>query len=329
MRRILKLGILGLGIFTLVLGFSLPTRAAFPDRNITLIVQFSPGGGYDAIARAIGRSMQKYLPEGVSVVVKNVTGAGGVRGVVATSRAKPNGYTIAHLQSAGMLGLQILRGTEKVGYDMTKLTWLANVGLDPFALIVSRKGPFKSLKDLQQAKRVRWGTTGIGAGRWFAEYFAAQTFGIDFDVVAGYRGTGEELPALIRGDFDAWAQPIDHPSVVPYLKEDLLPIVQLDNNRAFYAPDTPTAKQLGYDFVFADVRSIGGPPGIPADRAKILEELLLKAMNDSDYKSFLEKSKLRLVPGPGKEVLKEMEYYKNLYTKYKEPMLKTIAGEKQ
>lgn len=329
MRRMMKLGTLGLVMAALILGWSFPARAAFPDRNITLIVQFSPGGGYDAIARAIGRSMQKYLPEGVSVVVKNVTGAGGVRGVVATFRAKPNGYTIAHLQSAGMLGLQILRGTNKVGYDMTKLSWLAQVGADPFAVMVSKKGPFKSLKDLQQAKRVRWGTTGIGAGRWFAEYFAAQTFGIDFDVVAGYRGTGEELPALIRGDFDAWAQPIDHPSVVPYLKDDLLPIVQLDKKRAFNSPDTPTAQELGYDFVFADVRSIGGPPGIPQDRAKILEDLLLKAMNDSDYKAFLAKSKLNLVPGPGKEVSQEMEYYKKLYTKYKEPMLKTIAGEKQ
>lgn len=302
---------------------------AFPDRNITLIVAFSPGGGYDSIARAIGRSMQKSLPKGVNVIVKNVTGAGGVRGHVAVYRAKPNGYTIGHLQAAGMMGLQIIRGVNKVGYDMNKITWLAQVGNDPFAVIVSKKGPFKTLKDLQEAKRVRWGTTGIGAGRWFAEYFAAQTFGIDFAVVAGYGGTGEELPALIRGDFDAWAQPIDHPSVVPYLKDDLLAIVQLDKKRATNAPDTPTAEQLGYDFVFADVRSIGGPPGIPADRAKILQDLLLKAMNDKDYQEFLAKASLKLVPGPGSEVKEAMAYYEKLYTKYREPMLKTIAGEKK
>jgi len=302
--------------------------AAFPDRNITLIVTFSPGGGYDAIARAIGRSMQKFLPEGVNVIVKNVTGAGGVRGTVAVYRAKPDGYTIGHLQSAGMLGLQILRGADKVGYDMTKVSWLAQVGADAFGIIVSQKGPFKSLEDLQQAKRVRWGTTGIGAGRWFAEYFSARTFDIDFDVVAGYRGTGEELPALIRGDFDAWAQPIDHPSVVPYLEEDLLPVVQLADKRAINAPNVPTAKELGYDFKFADVRSIGGPPGIPADRAKILEDLLLKAMNDDDYKAFLAQSQINLESGPGEDVMKEVAYYQKLYSKHKEDMLKTIAGEK-
>lgn len=304
-----------------------PATAAFPDRNITLIVTFSPGGGYDSIARAIGRSMQKFLPDGVNVIVKNVTGAGGVRGTVAVYRAKPDGYTIGHLQSAGMLGLQILRGADKVGFDMTKMSWLAQVGADAFGIIVSRKGKFKSLEDLQKAERVRWGTTGIGAGRWFAEYFSARTFGIDFDVVAGYRGTGEELPALIRGDFDAWAQPIDHPSVVQYLKEELLPVVQLADKRAINAPSVPTAKELGYDFRFADVRSMGGPPGIPADRAKILEDLLLKAMNDEDYKDFLNQSKINLESGPGEEVLKEVAYYQQLYTKHREDMLKTIAGE--
>lgn len=304
-------------------------RAAFPEQNITLIVTFSPGGGYDSIARAVGRSMQKFLPKGVNVIVKNVTGAGGVRGTVAIYRAKPDGYTIGHLQSAGMLGLQILRGVDKVGFDMTKFTWLAQVGADAFGVMVSKKGPFKSLEDLQKAKRVRWGTTGIGAGRWFAEYFSAKTFGIDFDVVAGYRGTGEELPALIRGDFDAWAQPIDHPSVVPYLKEELLPVVQLSNKRAINAPSVPTAKELGYDFQFADVRSMGGPPGIPADRAKILEDLLLKAMNDDDYKAFLAKSQINLESGPGEEVAKEMAYYQQLYTKFRDDMNQTIAGEKK
>jgi tripartite-type tricarboxylate transporter receptor subunit TctC len=328
MNRMLGCSVRMFAIATLMAAALLPSAAAakFPDQNITLIVTFSPGGGYDSIARAIGRSMQKYLPKGVHVIVKNVTGAGGVRGTVAVYRAKPDGYTIGHLQSAGMLGLQILRGSDKVGYDMTNMSWLAEVGADAFGIIVAKKGPFKSLEDLQHAKRVRWGTTGIGAGRWFPEYFASKIFGIDFHVVAGYGGTGESLPGLIRGDFDAWAQPIDHPSVVPYLKEDLRPVVQLSDKRAINAPSVPTAKELGYDFVFADVRSMGGPPGIPADRQKILQDLLLKAMNDDEYKAFLAQSKIHLESGPGDEVPKEMKYYKDLYTKYREPMLEAIAG---
>lgn len=330
MNRILNHIVISVATVFLAATILLPSvaGAAFPERNITLIVTFSPGGGFDSIARAIARSMQKYVPDGVNVIVKNVTGAGGVRGTVAVYRAKPDGYTIGHLQSAGMLGLQVLRGVDRVGYDMNKMSWLAQVGTDPFAIIVSKKGPFKSLKDLQNAERVRWGTTGIGAGRWLPSYLAAKKFGIDFDIVAGYRGTGEELPALIRGDFDAWAQPIDHPSIVPYLEEELLPVVQLDEKRAKNAPDVPTAPELGYDFTYSEVRSIGGPPGIPADRAKILEDLLLKAMNDDEYKAFLAQSKIALVPGPGEEATEEMKYYNDLFVENKEGMLKAIRGEK-
>lgn len=300
-------------------------NAAFPDRNITLVVTFSPGGGYDSIARAVARSMGDYLPKGVHVIVKNVTGAGGVRGQVAIYRAKPDGYTIGHMQASGMLGLQMLRGA-KVGYDTNKYTWLARVGADPFGLFVAGNGPYKSVADLQKAKRVTWGVESIGVGRWFGSFFAAKTFGIDFQVVAGYGGTGESLPALLRRDFDVWAQPIDHPSVVSYLFKDLLPIAQLDDKNPVSAPEVPTSKQLGYNLTFSDLRAMGGPPGIPAERAEILQDLLLKAMNDKQYLDWKKQSNIVLQAGTGEDVTKDLVTYTNLFEKYL-PEMKRAAGQ--
>ncbi|MFQ5539788.1 MAG: Bug family tripartite tricarboxylate transporter substrate binding protein [Candidatus Binatia bacterium] len=114
-------------------------KAEFPEKNINLIVTFSPGGGFDAIARAVGRSMKKFLPKGVNIVVKNVTGAGGVTGTVFTYRAKPDGYTVAHLYADGMLGLQMLKGVKKAGYDMNKFTYAALVGGEPFGLLLRKE----------------------------------------------------------------------------------------------------------------------------------------------------------------------------------------------
>ena len=141
-------------------------------------------------------------------------------------------------------------------------------------------------------------------------FLAAKAFGIDFNVVAGYRGTGESLPALLRGDFDVWAQPIDHPSVTSYLGTDLRPVVQLDRKRAVNAPDVQTSYEMGYDLYFSDLRAFGGPPGIPADRAKILEDLLLKAMRDKEYVDWKNASSIQLVEGRhprqrGSQVLRE------------------------
>ena len=290
-----------LGAAALCLAASLPlsqAAAAFPDRNINLIVPFSPGGGYDAIARATARSMKQYLPKGVNVIVKNVTGAAGRRASVFMYRAKPDGYTIAHFQASGMLGDQMLSETP-VGFETSKYTWLARVGADAFGLHVSAKGPHKSIADLQKAKRVTWGVEGIGVGRWLGSFLAAKAFGIDFHVVAGYGGTGESLPALLRGDFDVWAQPIDHPSVTSYLGTDLRPVVQLDRKRAVNAPDVQTSYEMGYDLSFSDLRAFGGPPGIPADRAKILEDLLLRSMTDKLYTDWKKQSSIQLVEGSG------------------------------
>ena len=313
MRNLTTRILLGAAVLCLAAGLPLSqAAAAFPDRNINLIVPFSPGGGYDAIARATARSMKKFLPKGVNVIVKNVTGAAGLRAAVFMYRAKPNGYTIAHFQASGMLGQEMM-SERPIGFETGKYTWLARVGADAFGLHVSAKGPYKTIADLQKAKRITWGVEGIGVGRWLGSFLAAKAFGIDFHVVAGYRGTGESLPALLRGDFDIWAQPIDHPSVTSYLGTDLRPVAQLDKTRAVNAPDVKTSYEMGYNLYFSDLRAFGGPPGIPEDRAKILEDLLLKSMRDKDYTDWKKSSSIVLVEGPGSTVAQDLKYYEDLF----------------
>ena len=327
MRNLLTRILLGAAVLGLAASLPLSqAQAAFPDRNITIIVPFSPGGGYDGIARAVARSMKKYVPKGVNIIVKNVTGAAGRRASVFMYRAKPDGYTIAHFQASGMLGDQMLSDTP-VGFETSKFTWLARVGADAFGLHVSAKGPHKSIEDLQKAKRVTWGVEGIGVGRWMGSFLAAKAYGIDFHVVAGYRGTGESLPALLRGDFDVWAQPIDHNSVISYLGTDLRPVAQLDKKRAVNAPDVKTSYETGQNLSFSDLRAFGGPPGIPADRAKILEDLLLKAMRDDLYIAWKKQASAVLVEGPGSSVAQDLKYYEDLFRANLEEMKKAAKAK--
>ena len=327
MRNLTKKILLGAAVLGLAASLPLSqAQAAFPDRNITIIVPFSPGGGYDGIARAVARSMKKYVPKGVNIIVKNVTGAAGRRASVFMYRAKPDGYTIAHFQASGMLGDQMLSDTP-VGFETSKFTWLARVGADAFGLHVSAKGPHKSIEDLQKAKRVTWGVEGIGVGRWMGSFLAAKAYGIDFHVVAGYRGTGESLPALLRGDFDVWAQPIDHNSVISYLGTDLRPVAQLDKKRAVNAPDVKTSYETGHNLSFSDLRAFGGPPGIPEDRAKILEDLLLKAMRDQLYIDWKKKASAVLVEGPGSSVAQDLKYYEDLFKANLEEMKKAAKAK--
>lgn len=295
--------------------------ADFPKRNITIIVAGSPGGGFDRLARAIGRTMRKYLPEGVHIVVKNITGGGLVIGTVAMYKARPDGYTLGHLFTDGMLGKQLISGAEKTGYDVTKFTYIARVGAEPYSLIVGKNSRFHTLEDLQKAERVKWGVEGIGVSRWIPTFVAARELGIKMDVVSGYRGTSEGIPAMIRNDFDVYLQPIDHPTTASYIKSgDVRPVLHLHDRRPVNAPDTPTAKEKGIDLRLYVGRSIVAPPGLPDDRKKILEDLFVKAMNDPEYREFLAKSKSPIVPGDSKAAESDLDNYVKSYTKYTQAM---------
>ena len=297
------------------------SAADFPKKNITIIVAGSPGGGFDRLARAIGRTMQKYLPKGVHLVVKNITGGGLVIGTVAMYKAKPDGYTVGHLFTDGMLGKQLISGVAKTGYDVTKFTYIARVGAEPYSLIVGKNSKFHTLEDLQKAKRVKWGVEGIGVSRWIPTFVAAKELGIHMDVVSGYRGTSEGIPSMIRNDFDVYLQPIDHPTTATYIASgDVRPILHLHSERPVNAPNTPTAVEKGVDLRLYVGRSIVAPPGLPDDRKKMLEDLFMKAMTDPEYKEFLAKSKSPIVPGDSKVAQADLENYVKSYSKYTEAM---------
>lgn len=297
------------------------SAADFPKKNITIIVAGSPGGGFDRLARGIGRTMRKYLPNGVHLVVKNITGGGLVIGTVAMYKAKPDGYTLGHLFTDGMLGKQLISGVAKTGYDVTKFTYIARVGAEPYSLIVGKNSKFHTLEDLRKAKRVKWGVEGIGVSRWIPTFVTAKELGIQMDVVSGYRGTSEGIPAMIRNDFDVYLQPIDHPTTATYIASgDVRPILHLHSERPVNAPNTPTAAEKGVDLRLYVGRSIVAPPGLPDDRKKILEDLFMKAMTDPEYKEFLAKSKSPIVPGDSKVAQADLENYVKSYSKYTQAM---------
>ncbi len=288
---------------------TVPAKSAedFPKRNITWIVTYSPGGGFDAMSRAVARSMKKFLPSGVNVIVKNISGAGGRTGAVSLYRAKPDGYTVGLLDQGGLVGYEMVMGAKKAGFEVSKFTYLGRIANEPYTIMAAAKSPLKSLEDLKKASRLTWGVEGIGLGRWLPSFLSARALGIAFDVVSGYRGTGESLPALIRGDINLWLNPSDHPSVVPVLKTgDVRCVVHMGESRASACPDTPTAKELGHDFTIEILRLVAAPPGTPSERAKILEGLLVKAMADEDFKKWAETSGSLVNPGDSAEAQRSL-----------------------
>ena len=148
-----------LAALTAMLAFSGTASAQnFPSRPITIVVPFSAGGPSDAMARILAERMKTTLGE--SVLVENVTGAGGSIGVGRAVRSPPDGYTV----SFGHLGTHVANGAiYKLGYDLvTDLEPVALLPSNPMIIVSKNAVPAKSLEGIAG---VAEGEAGSGRGR--------------------------------------------------------------------------------------------------------------------------------------------------------------------
>src|SRR5437773_8998977 len=99
---------------------------SFPARNISIIVPFKPGGGFDLQARMLAPFLEKYLPNKIHVAIENVSSAGGKMAAVQLGRSRPNGYTI------GLIGLEsiaFMRATGATGGRSPELELAGSIRL--------------------------------------------------------------------------------------------------------------------------------------------------------------------------------------------------------
>src|SRR3954469_24941960 len=168
----------------------------YPSRPITIIVPFSAGGPSDAMARILGERMKSALGE--TLLIENVTGAGGSIGVGRAVRSPPDGYTV----SFGHLGTHVANGAiYKLGYDLVAdLEPVALLPSNPMIIVSKNAVPAKSLKELLAWLRARpapptAGTAGAGSGSHIAGLYFENVAGVKLQYVP-YRGTGPAMNDL-------------------------------------------------------------------------------------------------------------------------------------
>src|ERR1700712_1442192 len=186
-----------------VLAFSSAACAEnYPSHPITIIVPFSAGGPSDAMARILAERMKLTLGE--TLLIENVTGAGGSIGVGRAVRSPPDGYTI----SFGHLGTHVANGAiYKLGYDLVAdLEPVALLPSNPMVIVSKNAVPAKSLKEFLAWLKARpepatAGTAGAGSGSHNAGLYFENVPGIQLQYVP-YRGTGPAMNDLVAGQID-------------------------------------------------------------------------------------------------------------------------------
>lgn len=255
-----------------------PAFAEFPEKPIEIIVGYSAGGGTDVMARTVGTFLEAALGEGASVVVKNQPGAGGQIGFTSVATAKPDGYTLGTFNLPAALALTYDRNAD---YDVDSFTYLANFVDDPNTIVVGAEFEFTSLEDFLAAAKAEPGAmtiglSSLGGNDHFAAIMMEQASGAEFTLVP-FKGAALARTALMGGHVAAGTMALSQTTA---FGDEIRVLAVLAEERSSFAPDVPTAKELGYDVEMSSLRGIVGPAGMDPDLADRLRQAL-SAVNDN------------------------------------------------
>jgi len=275
---------LGLAAVGLSAHLAIPAAHAqdnYPNRPITLVVPFAPGGGNDIMARLIGERMSRSF--GQQVIVENKPGAGGNIGSRLAARSAPDGYTML-LAFTGTLGINPALYAN-MGYDPNKeLTPIGSISTSPSVLVVHPSFPANNLKELiAYAKahpgEVNYASSGVGTVVHMATEMLADTAGITVKQVP-YRGTGPAIADLVGGHVKMMMPPI--PAVINYVRSGTLRAIAVTSKtRSPLMPDVPTIDEAGLKGFSSDQRyGLLAPAATPRPLVERLNKELRAALAD-------------------------------------------------
>jgi tripartite-type tricarboxylate transporter receptor subunit TctC len=279
------------------LAFAGPAAAQnFPSRPITIIVPFSAGGPSDAMARILAERMKVTLGE--TVLVENVTGAGGSVGVGRAVRSPADGYTI----SFGHLGTHVANGAiYKLGYDLvTDLEPVALLPSNPMIIVSKKAVPATSLKEFlawlkAQPAAPTAGTAGAGSGSHIAGLYFENVSGIKLQYVP-YRGTGPAMNDLVAGQIDMIVDQTSN-SIGQVRAGNIRAYAVTDSKRVESAADVPTVDEAGLPGFHMTLWSgLWVPKDTPKDVVAKLNAATVEALNDPAVRKQLENLGLQMPP---------------------------------
>jgi len=281
----------GLVMTSLVIG-SGQVMAAYPDRPITLLVGFVPGGTMDLSARALSKAVEKVL--GQPVVIENKPGGTGTVALAALLSQKPDGYTLCATPSSVLIRVSQM---QQVPFKPLKsFKPIIGYATPQMGIVVKNDAPWKTLKDLvndagKHPGKIKYATTGVESTTHAAvEEIAAKERAHMIHVP--YKGGIEALTALLGGHVDFASLTSEF---IPSMKAGQTRLlVTMGDKRSPKFARVPTMKEYGYDFVNDAVFSIVVPSNLPPDRVKKLEEAFARATKDKQYREALDK--IDLVP---------------------------------
>ena len=279
--------------------------AFYQNRQVNLVVGYGPGGGYDLTARLVARHMGRFIAGNPQIVVQNMPGAGSLRAANYLFEAAPRDGTTFGVFGSDIPLIGLLHTNPGVQFDAQNFTWLgssSSFANDAYVLIVRADAGSPSLAAARQegGAPIVLGGTGEGARDADVPKILRDALGLNIKQVLGYPDSPSLLLAVERGELEgrmfdfswirqnrpAWFRPgSGFNALLQFARETRHPDLA----------GVPTARELAADdkaralIAFAETpllttaRPFAAPPGIPAERAKALQQAFLATHRDPEF----------------------------------------------
>lgn len=299
-----KLGKCSLLLATLTFGTITTAAAAYPDKPIRLIVPFSTGGGTDLQGRLLGEKLRQSL--GQTIIVENRTGAGGLIGAEAVTKAPPDGYTV--LMTTASISLNAVLQKNNMHFDLLKdldpVTWVSNTAL---ILAVHNSVPARSVKELvaisnRAPQGLNIGANGAGttshlSAEMFKQFTKAKS------VIIQYKGGGPSALALRTGETDMMFN--TPTSLMTHLDAKRIRALAVTTEKpTAWDPSLPTMNSFYPGFITDQWYAVFVPAGTPKNIVATLQAQVKKALDTKEVRDFYQKQALDPVVSSPEELTK-------------------------
>jgi tripartite-type tricarboxylate transporter receptor subunit TctC len=324
-----------------------PIADFYRNNQVSIIVGYGPGGGYDLYARLVARHLGKHIPGEPAMIVQNLPGAGSLRAAnyIYTTASKDGTAIATFARNMSVMG--VLGGHASVRFDPRKFTWLGSTSSyqnEAYILWVRKDSPIKNLEDARRpgGPEIVIGGTADGSTDTDVAMLIKQTVGINLRVVRGYPGSAEINLAVERGEVGGrFIGTSAVASTLPgWLRPDgpVRPLLQFARTtRLPEFADVPTAREVARDersrqlIELAEIpymlsRPFVAPPGVPAERAKALQRAFVEMAKDPDFLAEAEKLHADVSPVGATEAMQMIERLASAPADLKEAMRKLQGG---
>jgi tripartite-type tricarboxylate transporter receptor subunit TctC len=296
-------------------------EAFYKGRTVTMLVGTAPGGINDISARLVAKYLGRFIPGNPAIVVQNNPGAGGlITGNKLYNNAERDGSVLAKFERA-VPQLQI-EGDPNAQFDSTKFVWLGSLSSyanDAYLLLVNADNPVKSVDELRRGgAKLNLGADNSASSNLIFAVIAKEALGLNINVIRGYTGAASLFLAMQSHELDG--QFVGLSSVKSgqrdlWNKGAFRPLMAFGRtSRHPDFPNIPIGREMTKDkdalalIDFAELPffmalPFAAPPGIPADRAKALQDAFMTMARDREFVAEAEKIGIDMSPIDGQGVL--------------------------